>query len=160
MKRNHFLTIAALALLVPSLLITNACKSSGMAVTARGQLFKINIIQPTNLLDHGEDNLDVVLSNRGVNNVNDIFLDVEVPPDLVVLDQTNERGVTASREPGTNVYHFTLGKLQPLESSTVRFHVRTAAGTMAETGTLRARAWQKDLPGQSLLETAVIRLRA
>src|SRR5216684_5617206 len=155
MKRNHFLTIAAMALLVIALVTMNACKSSGMAVTARGQLFKINIIQPTDLPEHGEDNLDVVLSNRGVNNVNDIFVDVEVPPELVVLDQTNERGVTASRDPGTNVYHFTLGKLQPLESSTLRFHVRASFGNRAETGTVRAKAWQKDLPGQSLLETAV-----
>jgi hypothetical protein len=41
----------------------------------------------------------------------------------------------------------------------MRFKVRTAFGTMHETGSVKATAWQRDLPGDKLIETAVIRMR-
>jgi hypothetical protein len=155
MKRNTFVFASLIALAALA-----GCKSSGMALTPRGQLFKINIIHPTDLPDAGEDNLDVVISNRGVKDVKDILVDVELPPQLIVLDQTNERGVTVMHDPGSIVYHFTFGNVQPAESSTIRFHVRTAFGTLRETGVVRVTAWQHDLPGDKLFEKAVIRLRA
>ena len=38
-----------------------------MALTSRGQLFKINIVHPMDLPEAGEDNLDVIIiSNRGI----------------------------------------------------------------------------------------------
>jgi len=151
--------IGIVVLVVLTVLALAGCKSSGMALTERGQLFKININHPKDLPENGEDNLDVVISNRGVKDVKDILVDVELPPQLIVLDQTNERGVTVSHDPGTNVYHFTLGNVQPAEDSTLRFHVRTAFGTMRETGSVRVTAWQHDLPGQKLTETALIKLR-
>lgn len=160
MKRNHTLTIATMALLAIALFAMSACKSSGMAVTTRGQLLKINIKHPTDLPESGEDNLDVIVSNRGVNNIQDVLVDVELPPQLIVLDQTNDRGINAMHDPGSNVYHFTLGKIQPAEDAHLRFHVRTAFGTMRETGSVKATAWQRDLPGDKLVETAVIRLRS
>ena len=160
MKRNGILTIAAVALMAIALFATTACKSSGMAVTSRGQLLKINIVHPTDLPDAGEDNLDVVISNRGVNSIRDILVDVELPPQLVVLDQTNDRGVNAIHDPGSSTYHFTIGNLQTGEDSKLRFHVRTAFGTMRETGSVKATAWQRDLPGDKLVETAVIKLRS
>jgi len=155
MKR-HVLILAVVAAFVLALA---GCKSNGMALTQHGQLFKININHPKDLPENGEDNLDVVISNRGVKDVKDILVDVELPPQLIVLDQTNERGITASHDPGTNVYHFTVGNIQPAEDSTLRFHVRTAFGTMRETGSVRVTAWQRDLPGDRLVETAVIKLR-
>lgn len=160
MKRNHTLTIATMALLAIALFAMSACKSSGMAVTSRGQLLKINIKHPTDLPENGEDNLDIVVSNRGVNNVQDVLVDVELPPQLIVLDQTGDRGINATHDPGSNVYHFTLGKIQPAEDAHLRFHVRTAFGTMRETGSVKATAWQRDLPGDRLVETAVIKLRS
>ncbi|HET7435175.1 MAG TPA: hypothetical protein VFN10_10750, partial [Thermoanaerobaculia bacterium] len=141
MKRTQTMSVIAVAILAMALLSTTACKSSGMAVTSRGQLLKINITHPNDLPEQGEDNLDVVVSNRGVNNIQDVVLDVELPPQLIVLDQTNERGINATHDPGTNMYHFTFGNIQPAESSTVRFRVRTAFGTMRETGSVRATAW-------------------
>ena len=87
MKRNRILILAAMALMVAGLM--TSCKSSGMAMTSRGQLFKINIYAPTTLAEGADGNVDVVLSNRGVNNVSDILADVELPPQLIVLDQTN-----------------------------------------------------------------------
>jgi len=155
MKR-HVLILAVVAAFVLALA---GCKSNGMALTQHGQLFKININHPKDLPENGEDNLDVVISNRGVKDVKDILVDVELPPQLIVLDQTNERGITVSHDPGTNVYHFTVGNIQPAEDSTLRFHVRTAFGTMRETGSVRVTAWQRDLPGDRLVETAVIKLR-
>ena len=155
MKRNTILAILAMALLVA----VAGCKSSGMALTSRGQLLKLNIMHPTDLPEAGEDNLDIAISNRGVKDVKDVLVDVELPPQLVVLDETHDRGVVASHEPGSNIYHFTFGNVQPGEDSTLRFKVRTAFGTLHETGSVKATAWQRDLPGDKLVETAVIKMR-
>ena len=160
MRKHPVITIAMMVVLALGLLATSACKSSGMAMTSRGQLFKINIQHPTELPDAGEDNLDVVVSNRGVNNIQDVLVDVELPPQLVVLDQTNDRGVNVVHDPGTNRYSFTLGNVQPGEDSNLRFRVRTAFGSMKETGTVKVTAWQRDLPGDKLVETAVIKMRS
>src|SRR5687768_4377283 len=160
MNRKQYLSVAIMAVLAIGLLATTACKSSGMAVTSRGQLLKLNIEHPTDLPDQGEDNLDVVVSNRGVNNLRDIFVEVELPPQLIVLDQTNERGITVSRDPGSNVYRFTIGNLQATESTKLRFRVRTAFGNLRETENLKVTAWQSDLPGDKLVETALIRIRS
>ena len=160
MNRKQYLSVAMMAVLAVGLLATTACKSSGMAVTSRGQFLKINIDHPTELPDQGEDNLDVVVSNHGVNNLRDIFVEVELPPQLIVLDQTNERGITVSRDPGSNVYRFTIGNLQATESTTLRFRVRTAFGTLRETENVKVTAWQSDLPGDKLVETALIRIRS
>ncbi|MDP9360287.1 MAG: hypothetical protein M3P29_02425 [Acidobacteriota bacterium] len=95
MKSHRALRIAALAIvaiaLAVALVVAAGCKTSGMAVTTRGQLLKINIKHPTDLPEQGEDNLDIILSNRGINNVKDILIDVEVPSQLVVLDETRAR---------------------------------------------------------------------
>jgi hypothetical protein len=157
MRHNRILILAAVAVMAAGLM--TSCKSSGMAMTSRGQLFKININAPSNLPEGGEGNIDVVLSNRGVNNVSDILADVELPPQLIVLDQTNDRGVTVSHDPGSSVYHFTLGSLNPAEDSTLRFHVRTAFGTLTQTGQISVTAWQKDLPGDKLFRKTVIGLQ-
>lgn len=159
MKRRQLFSVALVAILAIGLLSMTACKSNGMAVTSRGQLLKLNIMHPTDLPNDGVDNLDVEISNMGVNNVQDVLLEVEVPPQLIVLDQTNERGINVMHTPGSNVYRFTFGNIQPTEHSTVRFRVRTAFGTMSETGSVKATAWQSGLPGDKLIETAVIKLR-
>jgi hypothetical protein len=160
MRHNRGMTLAAIALLAVALMATTSCKTSGMALTSRGQLFKININHPENLPEAGEDNLDIVISNRGVKNVENILVDVELPPQLIVLDQTNDRGVNVTHDAGANVYHFALGNVQPAEDSHIRFRVRTAFGTLRETGSVKVTAWQRDLPGDKLVETAVIRLRS
>jgi hypothetical protein len=158
MNRKYF-TIALTAILALTLLSATACKSNGMAVTSRAQLLKLDIEHPVDLPEQGVDNLDIQVTNAGINNVQDILLEVELPPQLVVLDQTNDRGVNVMHNPGSNVYRFTFGNIQPTERSTVRFRVRTAFGTLSETGSVKATAWQSGLPGDSLVETAVIKLR-
>jgi hypothetical protein len=159
MKHKQLLSMAVIALVAAALVSTTACKSSGMAVTSRGQLLKLNIAHPTDLPENGVDNLDITISNRGVNNIQDVLLEVELPPQLVVLDQTNEKGINVMHTPGSNMYRFTFGNIQPTERSGIRFRVRTAFGTMTETGEVRATAWQSGLPGDKLIETAVIKLR-
>jgi hypothetical protein len=159
MKRNSAITIASLAVLLVALFGLASCKSSGMALTDKGQLLKINIDHPKDLPENGEDNLDISVSNRGVRDVKDVLVDIELPSQLIVLDQTAERGIAVTHDPGSNVYHFMFGNLQKMESSKMRFHVRTAFGTWKETGSVKVTAWQRDLPGDKLIETAVIKLR-
>jgi hypothetical protein len=159
MKSKRILTIAAVALMALALIAISGCKTNGMAVTSRGQLLKLNIVHPTDLPERGEDNLDVVISNRGVNSVKDILVDVELPPQLIVLDETHERGVTLTHDPGSTVYHYTLGNVQPAESSTIRYKVRTSFGSMMQSDSVKATAWQRDLPGDKLVETALIKMR-
>jgi hypothetical protein len=153
------MTIALVAILALGLLSMTACKSSGMAVTSRGQILKINIEHPSDLPEQGVDNLDIRMSNVGVNNMQNVLLEVELPPQLIVMDQTADRGVNVIHSPGSNTYRFTFGNIQPQERSTVRFRVRTAFGTMKESGEIRATAWQEGLPGDKLVETALIKLR-
>jgi hypothetical protein len=159
MNRKQILTVASLAVLALAMFSLAACKTSGMAVTSRGQFLKINIEHPSDLPEQGVDNLDINVSNMGVNNLQDVMLEVELPPQLVVLDQTNERGINVIHTPGSNLYRFTFGNIQATEHSTVRFRVRTAFGSYTETGSVKATAWQSGLPGDKLVETAVIKLR-
>ncbi|HEY6843426.1 MAG TPA: hypothetical protein VI391_04610 [Thermoanaerobaculia bacterium] len=156
MNRNRILIFTAAAILATGLL--TSCKTSGMAMTSKGQLFKINIYSPDSLAEGADGNIDVVLSNRGVNNVQDILTDVELPPQLIVLDQTSDNGINVSHDPGSPVYHFTAGNLQPGEDSHIRFHVRTSFGTLTRTGQISVTAWQKDLPGDKLFRKTVINL--
>ena len=159
MNRNRYLSVALVAICAIALISATACKSSGMAVTSRGQVLKLNIEHPQDLPNEGVDNLDLTVSNIGVNNIQDVLLEVELPPQLIVLDQTNDRGVQVMHTAGSNMYRFTFGNIQPTERSTIRFRVRTAFGTLTETGEVRATAWQSGLPGDKLVETAVIKLR-
>jgi len=153
MKRIILLSLALL-----SLLALAACKSSGMAVTSQGQFLKINILHPTDLPEQGEDNLDIVISNRGVKSIEDVLLDVELPSQLVVLDETHGRGIDTQHDTGSNIYHFTLGKVQPGEDTTIRFKVRTTWSGARE-ASVKVTAWQRDLPNDRLVETAVIKIR-
>lgn len=156
MKRSHY--SSTLAAVLVCTLAAFGCKTAGMAATSRGQLFKININAPESLPEGGTDNIDVVISNRGVNNIQDVLVDVELPPQLVVLNQTNDRGIDVMHDPGSNVYHFSMGKLQPGENSNIRFNVRTTFGP-ATNATIAVNAWQKDLPSDHLLRKATIKLR-
>lgn len=159
MKSNRILTITTLAIVAVAFIALAGCKSSGMAVTRHGQLLKINIEHPVDLPDNGEGDIGVVLGNRGVRSVNDVLIDIEIPPQLVVLDEKHERGVTMSHDPGSNSYHYTLSNLNVAEDSTIHYRIRTSFGTMTQTEGIKATAWQRDLRGDSLVETVVIKLR-
>lgn len=152
-------TLIILSVLALGLLALAACKTNGMALTTRGQLLKINIVHPTDLPDQGEDNLRIEVANRGVNNMQNVLVDVELPPQVVVLDEVHDRGMESSHDPGTNLYHYSIGNLQPADTSKVTYKVRTSFGNMSQTGDVKVTAWQKDLPSDRLVETALIKLR-
>jgi len=147
--------VAVLALVLAPI----ACKSSGMALTSRGQLLKLDIEHPNDLPEQGVDNLDIQVTNAGINDMQHILLEVELPPQLIVMDQSQDRGVNSQHDPNSTMWRFSFGNVQAGERSTVRFRVRTAFGTMSETGSVKATAWQEGLPGDKLIETAVIKLR-
>jgi hypothetical protein len=159
MTRKQTLSIAAAALLALATLFAAACKTSGMAVTSRGQVLTLDIEHPNDLPEQGVDNLDIQLANSGINNLQNVVLEVELPPQLMVLDQTADRGVNMAHDANSNVWRFSFSKIQPAERSTVRFRVQTMFGTLSETGSVKATAWQSSLPGDKLVETAVIKLR-
>ena len=159
MKSNRIWTVASLALVVIALVAVAGCKTSGMAVTTHGQLLKINIEHPVDLQDQTEGTVGIVLGNRGIRSVKDVLVDVEIPQGLVVIDENHERGVTMTNDPGSNFYHYTLSNLQPAEDSTIHYKVRTSFASMTDSGAIKATAWQRDLPGDKLIETAVIKMR-
>lgn len=159
MKMKRLMSVAALAILALVVVVMAGCKSSGMAITSRGQLLKININHPMDLADNDSADLDVVVSNRGVKSVSNVMVDIEMPSQLVVLDEAHGRGVNPMHDAGSNVYHYTLSEVHPAGNTTFHYKVRTAFGTMSETGSVKVTAWQTDLPGDKLVETAVIKLR-
>jgi hypothetical protein len=157
MKSNRIVSIAVMMLVLAGL---TSCKSSGMAMTSHGQLFKININAPDRLANNGEGTVEIVLSNRGVTNVQNIIADVEIPSEIGVVAQTNGPGITASRsKTGTPqnpaIYHFTLDNLHPGEDAHIRFKVRGSFGAKAS-GQVSVTAWQKDLPGEKLFSKTTI----
>ncbi|HKB80944.1 MAG TPA: hypothetical protein VKH35_14630 [Thermoanaerobaculia bacterium] len=156
MRTNRLFALVGALLMIAGL---TSCKTSGMAMTSRGQLFKINIDAPNTLPEGGDGNVDVVLSNRGVNDIQNILVDVQLPPQLMVLDQTQGTGINVAHAPGSAVYHFTVGNLQPGEDTTLRFHVRTSFGTLRESGEISVTAWQSELPSDKLFRKTIIGLQ-
>jgi len=161
MKKNILsLSLALVVLLSISLLA--ACKSGGMAVTQKGQLLKINIEGADDLPEGGTDELVVRISNRGVSNIQNIYVDVELPGEVTVVSEVHGDGMGFAEERGPSgdrTYHYTIGKLQVTETSVVRFVVRTSFGSLDRTGDMKVTAWQKELPGNKLVETHQIKLR-
>lgn len=156
MKAKRSLMFIALAIVLAAIA---GCKASGMALTSEGQLFKINIYPPTALAEGEIGTIDVVVSDRGVKSVHDVLLDVELPPQLEVVKENHGGGVNAVQDPGTNVYHYSIGNVQVGEDSHIKFDVRPRFAGAPETGTIRVTAWQKDLPGDKLTRTTVIKMR-
>ena len=162
MKQRRFSALFLAVLVVFSSFLLASCKSSGMAVTAKGQFLKIDIQGADDLPEGGTDEMVVSIANRGVNNVLNLYVDVEIPGEITVQSEVHEKGMETATDRGPSgdrVYHYTIGNLQPGETSVARFAVRTAFGTMDRTGDVKVTAWQSDLPGNKLVETKHIKLR-
>jgi hypothetical protein len=138
------------------------CKSSGMAMSNRGQIIKININSPTDLPNGEVDELKTTISNNGVNKLSTFKVDVELPPELEVLGEHHGPGVTVTDETnGTrHTYHYEVTALNPTAEVELRFSVRTAFGTARETGDMTVTVYQSDLPGGHLVESRRIKLRS
>lgn len=162
MKLRHTTRGWAISLiaLVP-LMITGACKSSGVAVTDNAQIMKINVEVPDSLPENGEGTIRVEVANRGVNNLHDVEFEVEIPAQLIILEEKHGDGMRMWETRATNgnrVFHYTVGDIGATQESEVTYRVRTSFGTMKQSGDVKVTAWQKDLPGERLIESRYIRL--
>lgn len=163
MKRNGWTSLAVVLFALLFTVALSACKSSGMAVTERGQLLKINIDTPTDLSEGETKEVTVEIGSRGVNRVKNVVFEVELPSELVVLTEVHGNGITLAErigENGNRVFQYSAGDLNPGETSTARFHVRAAFGTRTQSGDIRVTAYSNDVPGDKLVETKYVKLRA
>lgn len=142
--------------------LTAGCKSSGVAVTNRAQVMVIDIDGPSDLPNNFTDELKVKVANRGVNNLSNVEFTVEIPNELVVVSEEHGQGMELmmmETPTGKRLYHYMVGNIEVTQSSTARFQVRTAFGTLDRSSDIVVTAWQKDLPGNKLVETRHVKLR-
>jgi hypothetical protein len=143
--------------------LAGACKSSGVAVTGRGQVMNLDINVPTDLSEGETKEMTVSVSNRGVNRLDDVIFEVEMPNELIVLSQVPSRGVQMTERfssIGTKIFQYRAGNIEVATSSQVKFHVRAAFASLDRTGDIKVTAWSEDLPGDRLVETKFVKLRA
>lgn len=162
MKKHNFgmITMAAIALL--AVVLIGACKHSGMALSDRGQLMKIDIELPQDLSDGQIERLLVTIANRGVNTIDDVIFEVEMPNELVIMNQNPSPGVKWTdrlSSYGTKIYQYRSGDIEVGTESEVKFEVRAQFGSLNRTGDIKVTAWSDDIPGDRLIETRYIKLR-
>ena len=162
MKKHNFgmTGIAVLALLVVAM--TGACKSSGMALSDRGQLMKIDIELPQDLSDGQTEQLLVTIANRGVNKIGGVVFEVEMPNELIVVSQDSSPGVNWTdrlSSSGTKIFQYRSGNIEVATESEVKYQVRAQFGSLNRTGDIKVTAWSDDIPGDRLIETRYIKLR-
>ncbi len=159
-KHSKTLILALISILALGSL--GACKHSGIAVTERGQFLSVNISGADDLTDQYTYTLRVSVSNRGVANISNVEFTVEIPNELVVVSEKHGDGIELmpmQTPSGTKLYHYTAGDIGAAQSSKAEFEVRTAFGSLDRTGDIKVTAWQKDVLGDRLVETKMIRLR-
>ena len=146
-----------------TVLIITGCKSSGMAMTSRGQVMAINIEGGDKALpEGGTDTLHVSVDNKGVAKLGDVEFTVEVPNELTVLNEHHGDGIEVMEmrtSSGTKLYHYMAGNLEARNSAKADFEVKTTFGSLDRTGEIKVTAWQKDLPGNHLVESRRIKLQ-
>jgi hypothetical protein len=160
MKVNQRLALALVAVLAVGGFA--ACKHSGVGVSTGGQIVGIEIDAPGSLADSSEtQELKVAIRNSGVNKLGGFGFDVEMPNELVVLSQTQSPGVTWTERVtsgGTKLYHYEVNEISVGSRAEVRYHVRTAFGSLDRTGDIKVTAYSDQLPDGQLVETKFIRL--
>ena len=159
MSRKSGVILAFAIVLVAGLA---ACKTSGVALTSKGQIMHVDIDVPTDLSEGQTEELVVGVGNRGVNNIANVVFQVEMPSELVVLSSVPSGGLdpTETVSPsGGKMYIYRAKELQPTNTATVRYHVRAAFGSLDRSGDIKVTAWSDDLPGDKLVETKYVKLR-
>lgn len=155
-------TLVALAAVVILAAGLAACKHSGIAVSKGGQIIAIDIDAPKTLGEGVESQaLNIKIANNGVNNLSNLSFDVIMPTELIVVSQTQSRGVTWTERVtagGEKLYHYTVDEVPVGDRARVNYHVRTAFGTRDRTGDIKVTAYSDQLPGDRLIETKSIRL--
>jgi hypothetical protein len=156
--RYSILTLALAAVAI----LPAACKSSGVAVTGKGQIINIDIDVPQDLTDGATEELEVRIKNRGVNTLQDAIFEVELPRELVVLSTVPGRGINASERmdaDGDKIFVYDADDIEPLNDAVVRYHVRASFNGLDRSGDIKVTAWAESLPGDRLVETKFIKLR-
>lgn len=163
MKSVKFGRVAVAMLAIAMLALLGACKSSGVAVSERGQIMNMNINVPTDLSEGQTEQLTVTIANRGVNQIDDVVFEIEMPNELIVLSQNPSPGVRWTDRTsswGTKIYQYQAGDIEVGTEAEVKYNVRAQFGSLPRTGDIKVTAWSKDLPGDKLLETKYIKLRS
>ncbi|MEO8216524.1 MAG: hypothetical protein ABI718_05530 [Acidobacteriota bacterium] len=159
MTRKLAVALASVALIAG----LSACKTSGLALTSKGQVMHVDIDVPTDLSEGQTEELVVQVGNRGVNNIGNVVFQVEMPNELIVLSSVPSGGLDPSETvspSGGRMYVYRARELHPTNSATVRYHVRAAFGSLDRSGDIKVTAWSDDLPGDKLVETKYVKLRS
>jgi hypothetical protein len=143
------------------LLVLTGCQSSaGTALTAEGGTLRLSVFAPPELAEGGAGAIDVLVGNRGFGTVSNVFVEVELPPQVAVTKEVHGTGVNLIRDARANVYHYSINALAVGSDARLHLDVQAHFGGAAQTGPIRVRASQVDVSGDQLERTAVIRMAA
>lgn len=163
MRMMHLRQWGMVGVAVLLVAMAGGCKSSGVAVSAQGHVMEMDINVPTDLSAGEAKELTVRIANMGINKIDDVIFEVEMPNELIVLSQVPGRGITMTERfssTGTKIFQYRAGDIEVGTSSQVKFHVQAASGALPSTGAIKVTAWSDDLPENRLIETKEIKLRA
>lgn len=158
MNRKIVVILATLTML----LAFGACKHSGVALTAKGQALNIDIDAPSELAEGETGTVSIDVGNVGVNNLADTIIQVEFPSELSVLSESHGAGMHVMEgisADGNMMYQYDVGDIEVTQNSKANFEVRARFGTRNRSGDIKVLVWNKDLPGQRLIETKAINMK-
>jgi len=159
LKSNRVIGLLTIALFMGALA---GCKSSGMAITKRGQLMKISLEAPKQLSEGEPADIKATVRNAGVAGLSDVEIDIEIPSQLTVVKESHGNGMNLMESTGgegSRMFTYRVGNIEAGQDSTVKFIVQGAFGSYKQSGNIRVTAWQSNLPGDKLVETKFIKLR-
>src|SRR5512140_2032149 len=93
MKFNNKAFVALFAIAALGLLLAGACKSSGIALTKRGQIMNIDLQAPGTLPEGGTGEVSVKVENNGLSKLGGVMFDVEFPREVVILSESHGDGI-------------------------------------------------------------------
>lgn len=141
---------------------TTGCKHSGVGVTNEGRILRIDIDAPSDMFEGEVADVKVDVSNSGPANIHDVYVEVEMPLELIVLEVNERRGLNVAQgysADGRKLYTYSQNDLNIGENANINFKVRAAFGTRDRSGGIKVTAWQKELPNNKLIETKEVKLK-
>ena len=128
--------------------------NTGMA--SEGVTLRMSVFAPSALAEGAEGTIDVIVGNRGVGAVDNVLVDVALPPQLTLVRESHGTGVSLIRDP--HLLRYTINGLGVGSDSRISVMVRAQFGGAAETGEIRVVAQQPAVGGDHLERTATIKL--
>jgi hypothetical protein len=140
------------------LLALAACSSGGdnTPVASEGVTLRMSVFAPSALAEGAEGTIDVIVSDRGAGPVSNVLVDVGLPPQLTLVNESHGTGVSLIRDP--KLLRYTIGGLGVGSDSRIRVTVRAQFGGAAETGAIRVVAQEPAVGGDRLERTTTIKL--